>query len=113
MKKLLTGAAALVFALAGAAQAAEIVDGPRVHWNYSDWGKSRAVTTMLENLGPWLGERTGGKFTVQLHWGTLSPPNSVLDGLSVGAFEAGTFCASYYPAKLPAHTGLELPFLPI
>ncbi len=37
----------------------------------------------------------------------------MLDGLSLGAFQSGTFCASYYPAKLPAHTGLDLPFLPI
>lgn len=113
MEKLLTGAAAAVFVLTSAAQAAETVDGPRVHWNYSDWGTSRAVTTLIENLGPWLSDRTGGKFTVQVHWGTLSQPRAVLDGLSLGAFEAGSFCASYYPAKLPAHTGLDLPFLPI
>jgi len=48
-----------------------------------------------------------------VHWGTLSKPRAVLDGLSLGAYQSGTFCASYYPAKLPAHTGLDLPFLPI
>lgn len=113
MRKLFIGAAAAAFAFAGAAQAAETVDGPRVHWNYSDWGKSRAITTYLENLGPWLKERTDGKFTFQIHWGTLSQPRSNLDGLHLGAFEAASFCASYYPAKLPAHTGMDLPFLPI
>ncbi len=117
MRRLLTGAAAAVFALTSAVasttQAADVIDGPRVHWNYSEWGKSRAITVLQENLGPWLSERTGGKFTVQVHWGTLSDPRSVLDGLSLGAFQAGSFCASYYPAKLASHTGLDLPFLPI
>lgn len=113
MRKLFIGAAAAALAFAGAAQAAETVDGPRVHWNYSEWGKSRAITTYLENLGPWLSERTGGKFTFQIHWGTLSQPRANLDGLQLGAFEGASFCASYYPAKLPAHTGMDLPFLPI
>lgn len=113
MRKLFIGAAAAAFALGGAANAAETVDGPRVHWNYSEWGKSRAITTYLENLGPWLSERTGGQFTFQIHWGTLSQPRSNLDGLQLGAFEGASFCASYYPAKLPAHTGMDLPFLPI
>lgn len=113
MRKLFIGAAAAAFALGGAANAAETVDGPRVHWNYSEWGKSRAITTYLENLGPWLSERTDGQFTFQIHWGTLSQPRSNLDGLQLGAFEGASFCASYYPAKLPAHTGMDLPFLPI
>jgi TRAP-type C4-dicarboxylate transport system substrate-binding protein len=118
MRRVLIGAAAAVFAmtgapLAGALAAGEVVDGPRVHWNYSLWGKSRAVTTAVENLGPWLEKKTGGKFTVQIHWGTLSPPKSVPDGLKLGAFEAGSYCAAYYPAKFPAFTGLDLPFLPI
>ena len=113
MRKLLIGAAAAAFGFIGAAQAADVVDGPRVHWNYSLWGKPRAVTTAVENLGPWLEKKTGGKFTVQIHWGTLSPPKSVPDGLKLGAFEAGSYCAAYYPAKFPAFTGLDLPFLPI
>jgi len=113
MRRLLIGAAAAVFAITGSAHAADMVEGPRVHWNYSEWGKSRAITRLIENLGPWLSERTGGQFTVQVHWGTLSKPRAVLDGLALGAYQAGSFCASYYPAKLPAHTGLDLPFLPI
>ncbi len=113
MRKLLIGLAAATMTLAGTAHAAETVDGPRVHWNYALWGKSRAVTTAVENLAEWLPKKTGGKFTMQLHWGTLSPPKSIPDGLKLGAFEGGSYCAAYYPAKFPAYTGLDLPFLPI
>lgn len=113
MRKLLLGVAAAAVAFVGAAQAAETVDGPRVHWNYALWGKPRAVTTALENMAKWLPEKTGGKFTLQLHWGTLSPAKSIPDGLKLGAFQGGSYCAPYYPAKFPAFTGLDLPFLPI
>lgn len=113
MRKLLIGAAAAALSFVGAAQAADTVDGPRTHWNYAMWGKSRAVTTADENLGKFLSDRTGGKFTIQIHWGTLSPPKSIPDGLKLGAFEMGNYCAPYYPAKFPAFTGLDLPFLPI
>ncbi len=112
MWRLMAGAAAAAFVVANA-HAADVVEGPRVHWNYSGWGKSRASSTMYENMGKYLSDRTDGQFTVTVHWGTLSKPRAVLDGLSLGAFESGSFCASYYPAKLPAHTGLDLPFLPI
>ncbi|MEM7404747.1 MAG: C4-dicarboxylate ABC transporter substrate-binding protein [Pseudomonadota bacterium] len=102
----LVGGSSLAFA-------AKVVDGPRVHWDYAIWGKPRAITTYLTNLEKWLPERTGGKFTFQLHWGTLSKPRAVLDNLKSGSFQAGSFCASYYPGKLSAHTGLDLPFLPV
>lgn len=113
MWRFLSGAAIAAFALSGAAYAQDTVDGPRLHWNYSAWGKSRASSVIYENFAKYVDERTNGKFTVTIHWGTLSKPRAVLDGLSLGAFQSGTFCASYYPAKLPAHTGLDLPFLPI
>ena len=106
-------AVAMTFAPVGGANAADMVDGPRVHWNYAGWGKPRASSKIYQNFGKFLDERTGGKFTFTVHWGTLSKPRAVLDGLSLGAYQSGTFCASYYPAKLPAHTGLDLPFLPI
>ncbi len=50
---------------------------------------------------------------MEIHPGTLSKPRANLDGLKIGAFHGATFCAAYYPGKLPAHTGLDLPFLPI
>ena len=117
MRRLLMGAAAAALGFASApfavAQAADVVDGPRVHWNYALWGKPRASSTSVTNFAEWLPKRTGGKFTLTVHWGTLSKPRAVLDGLALGAFQGGSFCASYYPAKLPAHTGLDLPFMPI
>jgi TRAP-type C4-dicarboxylate transport system substrate-binding protein len=117
MRRTLLGAAAaavaMTFAPVGGANAADMVDGPRVHWNYAGWGKPRASSLIYQNFGKFIEERTGGKFTLTVHWGTLSKPRAVLDGLSLGAYQSGTFCASYYPAKLPAHTGLDLPFLPI
>ncbi len=117
MRRLILAAAAAAITTAGApvvgANAAEMVDGPRVHWNYAGWGKPRASSVIYENFGKFMKERTGGKFSFTVHWGTLSKPRAVLDGLSLGAYQSGTFCASYYPAKLPAHTGLDLPFLPI
>ena len=117
MRRILFGAAAaavaITFAPVMSVSAADTVDGPRVHWNYAGWGKPRASSLIYQNFGKFMEERTGGKFTLTVHWGTLSKPRAVLDGLSLGAYQSGTFCASYYPAKLPAHTGLDLPFLPI
>lgn len=105
---------AVAFAFAGAPSiAGAAVDGPRVHWDYAIWGKPRAITRYLENMEKWLPEQTNGKFTFQLHWGTLSKPRAVLDNLKAGSFQMGSFCASYYPGKLSAHTGLDLPFLPV
>jgi TRAP-type C4-dicarboxylate transport system substrate-binding protein len=118
-KAALGGAAALAMAsnpaLAGSHAKSEmaVVDGPRIHWDYALWGKSRAITTYLDNMEKWLPERTGGKFTFQLHWGTISKPRAILDNLKAGSFQMGSFCASYYPGKLEAHTGMDLPFLPI
>lgn len=112
MRRLIIGAAAAAFGFTSA-HAADVVDGPRTHWNFALWGKPRASSTATINFSKYLEARTNGKFTMTIHWGTLSQPRSVLDGLSLGAFQGGAFCASYYPAKLPAHTGLDLPFLPI
>lgn len=114
--KTAVGAAAILALSTGAAMAgghAKVVEGPRVHWDYALWGKPRAITTYLQNMEKWLPERTGGKFTFQIHWGTLSKPRAVLDNLKAGSFQGGAFCASYYPGKLNAHTGMDLPFLPI
>jgi TRAP-type C4-dicarboxylate transport system substrate-binding protein len=98
---------------ASTAFAADIVDGPRLHWNYSGWGKPRASSVAYQELAKFVEERTGGQWTIQVHWGTLSQPRAVLDGLQLGAFEAGSYCASYYPGKVPTALALELPFLPI
>ena len=52
--------------IAGSASAADIVDGPRLHWNYAGWGKPRASSAAYMGLAEFLEERTGGKFTMQI-----------------------------------------------
>lgn len=91
----------------------EIVEGPRVHWDYSSSSRTTPITEYLSRLSGFLDRRTGGQFTMEVHRGTLSPLRANLDGLKIGAFHGGSFCAAWYPGKLPAHTGLDLPFLPI
>jgi len=92
--------------------AAETIDGPRVHWNFAYWGKPRAQSVLYEKFAEYVDERTGGKFTMQIHWGTLTQPRDNLDGIKLGAYEGTHFVGSYYPGKLPAANGIGLPFLP-
>lgn len=96
------------------APAADKVDGPQVTWNTSVWGGRRAVTEGIEKLAELVSERTGGKFTIKVHYAeALSPSRENLDGLKLGAFEGAHFCSSYHPGKTPAMTALDLPFLPL
>lgn len=81
---------------------AETIDGPRVHWNFAYWGKPRAQSVLYEKFAEFIEERTGGKFTMQIHWGTLTQPRDNLDGIKLGAYEGTHFVGSYYPGKLPA-----------
>lgn len=114
VKGLLTGLVVLA-ATSGIAsgQSGAVVDGPEVVWNHSLWGKPRSFTAEVEGLAKFLDERTGGKFQYNIHWGTLSQPRDNLDGIAVGAFQAANFSSNYYPGKVEASTGLDLPFLPI
>ncbi|USG60755.1 TRAP transporter substrate-binding protein DctP [Sneathiella marina] len=95
------------------ATAAEMVDGPKVNWNLSVWGKPRAFTAGIETLRDMADERTGGKFKIKIHYGeALSKSRENLDGIKLGAFQMAMFCSPYHPAKNPTLTGLDLPFLP-
>ncbi len=106
-------AAATVAGFAFGASAAEMVDGPKVNWNLSVWGKSRAFTAGIETLRDIADERTGGKFKIKIHYGAaLSKSKENLDGIHLGAFQMAMFCSAYHPAKNPTLTGLDLPFLP-
>ena len=75
MRRILFGAAAaavaITFAPVMSVSAADTVDGPRVHWNYAGLGKPRASSLIYQNFGKFMEERTGGKFTLTVHWGTL------------------------------------------
>ncbi len=93
---------------------AQMVTGPKVTWNVSLWGKKRAFTAGVEKLAALVKERTGGKFTIKLHYGgALSKSRENLDGISIGAFEAAMFCNFYHPKKNPALMVLTMPFLPM
>ena len=94
--------------------AAQMVDGPEVSWKMSLWGKRRAFTEGAEHVSAQVAERTGGKFTIKLFYGEqLSKSKENLDGISLGAFEAAIFCASYHPGKNAPLNVLDLPFLPL
>jgi TRAP-type C4-dicarboxylate transport system substrate-binding protein len=92
----------------------DMVDGPKIKWRASLWGKRRAFTESWEFLSKTVKERTGGKFELKLYYGEqLSKSKENLDGISVGAFDAAMVCQSFHPGKLPSANVLDLPFLPI
>ena len=121
MRKTILTVAAASLAAAGASlagsvtpAAAQMVDGPEVSWKMSLWGKRRAFTEGAEYVSAQVAERTGGKFTIKLFYGQqLSKSKENLDGISLGAFEAAMFCASYHPGKNAPLNVLDLPFLPL
>ncbi len=105
-KALIAGMAGL---FASSAFAAE-----KVEWNHSTWGNPRAFTKGFETVAAYVEEKSGGNFTIKIHYGgTISPPKENLDGISLGAFEQANFCTSYHPGKNPVGTALDLPFLPL
>lgn len=112
---LVATAATLAVPATPAAAAAEtaVIDGPKVTWNASAWGKARGFTAGLDAWAAAVKERTGGKFTINVHYGeTLSKSKENLDGIKIGAFQAAMVCVSYHPAKTPALGVLDLPMLP-
>ncbi|MCY4190780.1 MAG: TRAP transporter substrate-binding protein DctP [Rhodospirillaceae bacterium] len=103
---------ALAFGVAPA-KAAQ-VDGPKLTWNFSLWGKKRAFTAGIEKLSALVSEKTGGNWTIKIHYGSaLSKSRENLDGLKIGAFEGAMFCNFYHPKKNPALMVLTMPFLPM
>ncbi|MFO1189887.1 MAG: TRAP transporter substrate-binding protein DctP [Alphaproteobacteria bacterium] len=78
------------------------------------FGNKRALTFGFEELGRLMSEATGGNFVLQIHYGeTLGPSKEMLDGLSIGAFEAALISPGFTPGKLPVIEGPALPFLPM
>ena len=101
--------AGLAGLIGGSAIAAE-----KVEWNHSTWGNPRAFTKGFESVAAYVEEKSGGNFTIKIHYGeTISPSRENLDGISLGAFEMANFCTSYHPGKNPVGTALDLPFLPL
>ena len=121
MRKTLIALGVLGLGVAGYAGAgaptvanAQEVQGPEITWRMSLWGKRRAFTEAPEYVSSMVAEKTGGNFEIKLYYGQqLSKSKENLDGISVGAFEMASFCASYHPGKnLPLNV-LDLPFLPL
>ncbi len=121
MRKSLLTLCALALAVTGFATVgtptsseAQTVEGPNVTWRLSLWGKRRAFSEGLEYISAEVAKRTAGRFQVKLYYGgQLSKGKENLDGISVGAFEAALFCASYHPGKNRPLNVLDLPFLPL
>ena len=109
-RTLIAGVVAAGFAGAAVAQT---VDGPKVAWKLATWGKPRANTSGFELVKRYVEEKTGGKFTITIGYESFGSPKELLDLVKVDALDACTICSSYYPEKLPASTGLDLPFLPV
>ena len=94
--------------------AAAEVDGPKLKWDVSLWGKPRAGTVVADALAERVEASTGGNWRMVLHYGeALSKARENLDGLAIDAFEAAMFCNFYHPRKNPALMVLTLPFLPM
>jgi TRAP-type C4-dicarboxylate transport system substrate-binding protein len=114
MKVMLAGMAAATFGgAAQVAQAAE-VEGPKLSWDVSLWGKPRAFTAGVEKLAAMVNAKTGGNWQMTLHYGgALSKSRENLDGIAVDAFQGAMFCNFYHPQKNPALMVLTMPFLPM
>ena len=95
--------------------AAQMVDGPEVSWKMSLWGQTPSL-----HRGCGVRLLPGGRaHRRQVHHQALLRPAALrrarenLDGISLGAFEAAMFCASYHPGKNAPLNVLDLPFLPL
>ncbi len=113
MRKARFALASIVLPLAVPAALAQAVDGPKVEWKLGSWGKPRAITAGIELLAKQVGERTGGKFSITIGYGTFGGERELLDILNAGGIQASMICSSYHPDKMPAYTALDLPFLPL
>ena len=86
----------------------------KIAWDIAIYGPPREVTAPIEFLAKYLEEKTGGKFTLKLHYGeSIAPAKSVLDSLKIEAIHGGLVAFGYTPGKVPLHLALDLPYLPI
>lgn len=94
--------------------ATKYCEGDEVTWRISLWGKRRAVTEAHEYVSKAVKEATCGNFTYKLYYGEqLSKSKENLDAIKIGAIDGAMVCSSYHPAKVPALSVLDLPFLPV
>lgn len=106
--------AAAVGALLGVASTTAAMAADKIEWNMSTFGPPRVVTVGYETVAKYIEEKSGGNFTMKIHYAeSISPVKNHLDGMKIGALDAAHFCMSYHPGKNPVGTVLDLPFLPI
>lgn len=91
----------------------QTVDGPVLNWKIAAYGSPRATTRGVHALGDIVGKATQGKFTLSVVYNNLAPEKETIDGIKIGAFEAGLVTVSVTPGKLPVINVLNLPFLPL
>ena len=107
------GAAGLVFSLA-ALLATPAAAAEKVTWNWAIYGPPRAVSSGIEHLAKTASEKTGGKFTIRLHYGeSIVEAKNVLDAHKVGSIQGALTAFAYTPGKTPLQQVLDLPYLPI
>lgn len=107
-KAVALGLLSLAMAIPAVAQDKKIV------WDIAIYGPPREVTAPIEFLAKHLDEKTGGKFTLKLHYSeSIAPAKAVLDSLKVEAIQGGLVAFGYTPGKAPLHLALDLPYLPI
>ncbi|MFO1189421.1 MAG: TRAP transporter substrate-binding protein DctP [Alphaproteobacteria bacterium] len=93
--------------------AAQTVNGPMVTWRIAAYGSPRATTRGVHALGDIVDKATQGKFKLNVVYNNLAPEKETIDGIKIGAFEAGLVTVSVTPGKLPVINVLNLPFLPL
>jgi len=98
-------------AVAGTLTCALALEAAATEWNVSVAGKRRASTEHVEKLAELRSEKTNGECNMNISYGGLSKNKENIDGISIGAFEMGEFCAGYHRDKNRVVTVLELPFL--
>jgi TRAP-type C4-dicarboxylate transport system substrate-binding protein len=86
MRNFVAASAALAIVLAigsaGTSQA-QTVDGPKIEWKHSLWGKRRANTEGIEKVNEILKARTNGNFSIKIGYGEVfsapsTAPTSVI-----------------------------------
>jgi len=107
LKMAAVATAALLLAPAAGAQ-------DKIAWDIAIYGPPREVTAPIEFLAKYLDEKTGGKFTLKLHYGeSIAPAKAVLDSLKIEAIQGGLVAFGYTPGKTPLYLALDLPYLPV
>ncbi|MDI1286699.1 MAG: TRAP transporter substrate-binding protein DctP [Reyranella sp.] len=86
----------------------------KIVWDIAIYGPPREITAPIEYFAKYVDEKTGGKFTLKLHYSeSIAPAKSVLDSLKIEAIQGGLVAFGYTPGKVPLHLALDLPYLPI